>query len=119
MRKIISALVGVMCSVVFAAGVSFAADMTDTAKSVAGETAKGAVAGGKAAAKGKAAELVDINSASVDQLKALPGVGDTYAKKIVDNRPYANKTQLKTKKVVPASVYEGISKLIVAKKPKK
>jgi competence protein ComEA len=37
---------------------------------------------------------VDINSAAIDDLKMLPGIGDAYAQKIVDNRPYQKKDQL-------------------------
>ena len=78
-------------------------------------TAKSGSAQSASTPTASATAKVDINSASKDDLKALPGIGDAYAQKIIDGRPYKMKTELKTKKVVPAATYDKIKDQIIAK----
>jgi competence protein ComEA len=66
-------------------------------------------------AAGSKAKLLDINSATPDQLDALPGIGGAYAKKIVDGRPYKMKSDLVHKKIIPQSTYDKIKDFIIAK----
>ena len=60
-------------------------------------------------------ELFNINTATADQLKALPGIGEAYSEKIIQGRPYERKDELVQKKILPRATYEGIKYNIVVK----
>lgn len=79
-----------------------------------GEVKKGAAVAQQVATK-KAADLIDINTATADQLKAIPGIGDAYSAKIIGGRPYKAKNELVQKNILPQHVYDKIKNQIIAK----
>jgi len=66
----------------------------------------------------KKVDKLDINSASEEELKALPGIGEAYSKKIVDGRPYKAKDELWEKKIIPKATYSKIKDKIIAHQAK-
>jgi len=95
---------GLLIALVLVLGVSVAVSQTSSTK-------KSATTAASTASK----DLLDINSATKEQLDALPGIGAAYSQKIIDGRPYAKKTDLVKKKVIPQATYDKIKDLIIAK----
>jgi len=110
LRRLFSFLLIGVCAVMLVSANGFAQGKKPVAGKAPAKTA--------AETAGPKATLVDLNTATKADLVKLPGIGDAYAQKIIDGRPYLRKDELVSRKIVPQSAYDKMKGLVIAAQPK-
>jgi DNA uptake protein ComE-like DNA-binding protein len=103
MVRKLAQIMAVLCALTLATGLAISQTDSKTGTTAAQKSAKV-----------PKSELIDINSATADELAALPGIGKTYSQKIIDGRPYNTKRDLVTRNIITQATYDAIKDKIIA-----
>lgn len=109
----------IVIALLLSASLSFAAENKPESQAATKAKASAKSATQKEGAAVAKIKLVDINSATKEELKKLPSINDAQAAKIIAGRPYGSKAWLLSHNIIDAAVYESLKQQVIAKQPNK